>query len=353
MPRNFLDNQVIKSDMAKIYHSFKNPERLKDSSFYITGASGMLASYLTYFLIYLNECHNYNIKIFANVRSKSKALNRFGIYASKQYFNLILDDVNNKVAINEQVDYIIHAASPASPQYYNQIPVEVILPNIIGTYNLLEYAKNFHVKSFLFFSSGSVYGSINSSASENNIGSMNFLDNGNSYGESKRCGEALCHAYFSEYNIPAKSIRIYHTYGPTMDIDGDKRAFSEFVRNVINNENIIMTSDGAARRAFCYITDAINAMFLVLLDGQAGESYNLANINQWLSIKELANILAGLYPEKNLSVIYKSRNDKGYKLSPERADFPPDIHKIMTLGWSPEISAKEGFKLVIDSRKIL
>ena len=305
MLRNFLDNQVIKSDMAKIYHSFKNPERLKDSSFYITGASGMLASYLTYFLIFLNECHNYGIKIFANVRDKTKALNRFGIYARKKYFNLILDDVNNNISINQRVDYIIHAASPASPQYYNQIPVEVILPNVIGTYNLLEYAKNFQVKSFLFFSSGSVYGSINSSASENNIGSMNFLDNGNSYGESKRCGEALCHAYFSEYNIPAKSIRIYHTYGPTMDIDQDKRAFSEFVRNVINNENIIMTSDGAARRAFCYITDAVNAMFLVLLDGQAGESYNLANINQWLSIRELANILADLYPEKNLQVIYK------------------------------------------------
>ncbi len=349
MLRNFLDNTIINDDMKKIHVSIRNHERLKNSSFYITGASGMLASYFTYYLLYLNEIYDYGIKVFAGARSREKALKRFGRYMSKDYFTLITDDVNEAVPLCCPVDYVIHAASPASPQYYGSNPAETILPNVIGTYHLLEYAKKFGVKGFLFFSSGAVYGSMNVPAREDISGTMDFLDSGNSYGEAKRCGEALCHAYYSEYHVPAKSVRIYHSYGPAMDIQNDKRAFSEFVRNVLNGEDIVLKSDGSAKRAFCYITDAIAAIYSVLLDGAAGESYNLCNVNEWLSIKELAEMIAGLYPEKGLQVIYRARNDAGYKLSPEHSAASVEIGKIKSLGWSPAISAGEGFRRVIES----
>lgn len=354
MLRDFLSNTIINDDMQKIFASISscgNPERLRNSSFYVSGASGMLASYFTYFLIFLNEEHNYGIKIFAGIRNSEKARDKFGAYLNRDYFSLIAGDVNNSVELNERVDYVIHAASPASPQYYGKIPVEVILPNVVGTYNLLEYAKTFSVKGFLFFSSGSVYGTVNQIASEEVAGTLDFTSQGNAYAESKRCGEALCRAYYSEYGVPAKSIRIFHSYGPTMDIKGDKRVFAEFVNNVINNEDIVIRSDGSAKRGFCYISDAISAMFIVLLDGKSGESYNLGNMHEWLSMRELAFIMAGLYPEKKLQVIFEERKDEGYLLRPEIEEYPVSMDKIMSLGWSPSVSVEEGFRRVIESHK--
>lgn len=346
-----LHNPIITDDMKNIHISLKNPERLRHSSFYITGASGMLASYFTYYLVYLNEVHDYGIKIYAGVRSMDKARKRFGSYMNKDYFTVITDDVIHEVPLSFGVDYVIHAASPASPQYYGHMPVETILPNVVGTYHLLEYAKTFGVKAFLFFSSGSVYGSLNVPAREDISGTMDFLDSGNSYGEAKRCGEALCHAYYSEYGVPAKSVRIYHSYGPTMDIEHDKRAFSEFVKNIIDGEDIVLMSDGSAKRAFCYISDAVSAMMTVLLDGSDGEAYNLCNAREWLSVRELAELLAGLYPEKGLKVIYRKRDESGYKLSPEHSDYPADVRKITALGWTPAISAEKGFRRTIEGVK--
>lgn len=349
MQPDFLKNIIISSDMKRIYEAVNIPERLRNSSFYVTGASGMLASYLTFFLIYLNEHHNYGIRIIAGVRNKVKAEQRFGEYIGRKYFTLLQEDVNHKVPFTDSVDYIIHAASPASPQFYGNMPVETILPNVVGTYRLLEYARNAGIKGFLFFSSGSVYGSLNFSARETDSGSMNFLDPGNCYGEAKRCGETLCRAYFTEYRVPVNSVRIYHSYGPTMDIAGDRRVFSEFVSNVLKGEDIVLKSDGSAKRAFCYVSDAVSAMFRVILDGADGEAYNICNVHEWLSMRELAEILVNLRPEKSLKVIYTRRQDEGYKSSPERTDYPPDVSKIMSLGWRPSISAKEGFKRVIDS----
>ena len=349
MQPDFLRNTIVNSDMNSIYDAIHIPECLRNSSFYITGASGMLASYLTFFLIWLNEYHNYGIRIIAGVRNKAKAEQRFGEYMGRQYFTLLQEDVNRKVPFDDKVDYIVHAASPASPQFYGKMPVETILPNVLGTYHLLEYARNVGIKGFLFFSSGSVYGSLNFSARETDSGSMNFLDPGNCYGEAKRCGETLCRAYFTEYHVPVRAVRIYHSYGPTMDITGDRRVFSEFVSNVLKGEDIVLKSDGSAKRAFCYVSDTISAMLRVILNGVDGEVYNICNVNEWLSMRELAEILVSLCPEKSLKVIYKVRQDEGYQSSTERTDYPPDVSKIMELGWSPSVSAKEGFRRVIES----
>ena len=346
---DFLKNFIVNDDMANIYSSSVDWGQLRGTSFYITGAAGMLASYFTYFLIYLNEVHHYEIKIYAEARDKQKAKDRFGEYIGRRYFCLVEADVLAEVPIKERVDYVIHAASLASPQYYGKMPVETMLPNIVGTYRLLEYGKREKIKGFIFFSSGTVYGTISGDISEENFGTLDFLDLGNSYSESKRCGEAMCKAYFSEYGVPVKSARIHHTYGPTMDIENDKRAFSEFTRNIINYSDIILTSDGSAQRGFCYISDAISALFKILLKGEDGESYNLGNMDAWVSMKELAEILVNLYPERGLKLIFQNREDSGYKLSPEQISNPVNLNKLKKLGWAPKISIREGFKRVIDS----
>ena len=348
------NNPIISEDMQEIYARLPESELLKNSSIYITGASGMLASYMTSYLIWLNEKYDYGIQIYAGIRKKEKALARFGHYVSKDYFHCINSDVIDPLSQsvnNIFFNYIIHAASFASPQYYGCKPVETILPNVIGTYNLLEYSKEHPVKGFLFFSSESTYGKVDTDQStgiiESNIGVLNFLDPGSKYGESKRTGEMICHSYFCEYNIPTVSGRISHTYGPTMNVKGDSRVFAEFVNNVLESRNIEMKSDGSAVRQFAYITDTVTGLYKMLLKGTRGEAYNVGNDHEVHSILELAEMMTSLRPEKGLKVIRVERKDDGYKTSNGHNTTFISTKKLESLGWNANHTTYDGFDRTI------
>ena len=342
---DFLKNRIYREDMENIYVRKENWKEFENSSVFISGAAGMIASYVCMFFIFLNETQRANIEIYAGIRNEAKARKRFGKYVERNYFHTISQDVSSPAKFTFDVDYIIHAASLASPQYYGNMPVETIVPNVIGTYELLKYAKSHHIKGFLFFSSGGVYGSINNgdSVTEEMTGSFDFLQTGNFYGESKRCGEVLCRAFAMEYDIPAKMIRIHHTYGPTLDIQSDTRVFSEFTSNIIKNENIVMKSAGTAKRAFCYLTDAVFGILLILLYGKNGESYNMGNSSAFITISELADILVNLFPEKRLKVRYQARDMDSYVPSSSVRRITVNTRKLEKLGWYPTVSVKEGF----------
>ena len=226
-----------------------------------------------------------------------------------------------------------------------------MIPNMIGTYRLLEYSRKSGIKGMLFLSSGSVYGSfkINVTVTEEKYGLMDFLALGNVYGESKRCAEALCHAYFSEYGLRVMSARIHHTYGPTMDIKGDSRVFAEFVGNVVDRKNIVVKGTGTDRRSFTYIADTVGALFTILINGMPGESYNVANAEASVSIGELAEILVNLFLERNLEVEYQARHQNGYCSSPEKRAATVSTDKVNAIGWKAKIGIKEGFERTVRS----
>jgi nucleoside-diphosphate-sugar epimerase len=153
-------------------------ERFRNKTIFITGAYGMLPAYMVYMFIYLNERHDsFNIKIIACCRNRDKSTKRFKEYTNKQYFQLYINDVCEKLIIDEKIDFIIHAASPASSQYYSTNPVDVLLPNVLGTYNSLELARNNSVEGYLYFSSGEIYGKIEKELIfEDDSGYMNPVD---------------------------------------------------------------------------------------------------------------------------------------------------------------------------------
>lgn len=349
MRKDILNNYIISEDMRQIYDSCSGLESLKNSSIYITGATGMIGSYLTAFLIWLNEEISYNLNIYISVRNTEKAKYIFGSFCEKDYFHILNNVITEDVPAEINADFIIHGASLASPQYYGYNPVETMLPNIIGTYRLLEYSRKANIKSMVFLSSGSVYGSFENDKliMEEDYGKMNFLSLGNAYGESKRCGEALCHAYSVEYGVNVMSARINHTYGPTMDIENDSRVFSDFVGNIVERKNIVIKGTGADERSFTYIVDTIAALFTILTKGKSGESYNIANAT--VSIADLAETLVELFPELNLKVEYQSRNQSGYYSSPEKRTAAVSTEKLKALGWSPMLGIKEGFERTVRS----
>ena len=343
-------NSIILEDIESIISSnCVDWDKFRDKAVMISGASGMLPSYMALTILRLNVNRGLNCKLIALVRNKKKAEIVFKDFISDKNFELILQDVCTPICYDGAVDFIIHAASQASPKYYGTDPVGTLNANIIGTHNLLEFAKRKKAKSFLFFSTGGVYGShINEEEEikEDIYGVVDPLNVRNCYFESKRMAENMCICYAYQFGIPAKIVRIFHTLGPHLDIN-DGRAFSDFCKAIIEGKNIVLRSDGSAYRNFCYVSDAVKAYFMVLLDGKDGEAYNVGSHDNEISMKDLANLLVESYPEKGLSVEYQIEPDKISKMRNPKSHGIPNIDKIKSLGWREDYNTREIFTRTI------
>jgi nucleoside-diphosphate-sugar epimerase len=344
-------NKILQNDLREIYESRKDWSMFINSTILITGANGFLPAYLVYFFQHLNYTNpNYNIKVIGLVRNEQKAKICFENIDDK-FFKLHVQDVSLPLTITDKVDYIIHAASQASPKYYGIDPVGTLNANVLGTINLLEFAKKNTIKSFLYFSSGEVYGQLSEDQIPINENSYGYLDPTNvrsCYAESKRMGENICISYKHQYNIPAKIVRPFHTYGPGMLLD-DGRVFADFVSNIVKNQDIVLKSDGEASRAFCYLSDATEGFLRVMLNGENGEAYNIGNPYEQYKIIELAEIMINLYPNKKLKIIFENKTTTTKYLKSPLTSSSPDIKKANSINWKPSVSEIEGFKRTVES----
>ena len=350
-----IKNLIIKNDLIEIYNcNIIDWKKFKDKTILISGANGFLPAYIVKSLLFLNEINkDYNVNVIGLVRNKKKAEVKFIEYLNNKNFILIEQDVCNEINIKEKIDFIIHAASQASPKFYGIDPVGTLKANVVGTINLLELARKNNIESFLYFSSGEVYGILPKDKipiKEDSYGYVNPCDVRSCYAEGKRMGENICVSYYHQYKIPIKIVRPFHTYGPGMQLD-DGRVYADFVKNILQNAPIQLQSDGSAIRAFCYLTDATIGFIKVLLDGINGEAYNVGNPEGEKSILELAKILVNLPINKNTEIKYLStKNDNNYMKSPINRN-SPNIDKMKDLGWNPKINVQEGFTRTIESYK--
>jgi nucleoside-diphosphate-sugar epimerase len=343
-------NKIIEEDIAYIAAQDLDWERFRNKTIFISGATGFLPSYLIYTLLYLNDKFDLDLKVVGLARNESKAVKQFQSESKRKDFTLLIQDVCEPVSFNHKLDFIIHAASQASPKYYGTDPVGTLNANVLGTHNLLQLAQKNSTESFLFFSTSEVYGTVSEDqipTKETDYGYIDPLNVRSCYAESKRLGETMCVSWMKQFNVPVKIVRPFHTYGPGMDLN-DGRVYADFVSDIVNNRNIEMTSDGKAMRAFCYIADATVAFFLILLNGKPGEAYNAGNPNEESSIIDLAHRLVGIFPERNLKVIEHKQTKDGY-LHSNVSRICPDISKINALGWKPVTNIETGFRKTIMS----
>lgn len=183
--------------------------------------------------------------------------------------------------------------------------------------------------------------------SENDYGVVDPLEVRACYPESKRASETIFKAYNIQYNIPFNIVRIAHSYGPGMNLENDGRVMSDFMANAVKNKNIIVRSDGLAERAFCYITDTISAIFLILLKGESAKAYNISNEKEVVTIKELARCLAILSKSKVIFDIPSIKPNAYCKY--KRTGL--DTTELEKLGWKPSIDLKQGLELTYKSFK--
>lgn len=327
-------------------------DRLRGKTVLVTGANGFLPAYMVETLLRRNELEGgEGTRVLALVRNAERAAARFAACEGRDDLRFLVQDVAEPIQISEQVDFIIHAASQASPKYYGRDPVGTLLPNVQGTQQLLTLARDHEVESFLFFSSGEVYGQVPEHCvptDERAYGYVDPTDVRSCYAESKRMGETMCVAWRHQYGVPAVIVRPFHTYGPGMRLD-DGRVFADFVGNIVEGRDIRMHSDGSARRAFCYLADATLGFFTVLLCGESGQAYNVGNDRQETSIRELAEKLVALFPEKHLKAILESATQNAGYLKSKISRNCPDISKVRALGWEPTTSIEAGFYKTVRS----
>jgi len=312
----------------------------------ITGAAGFLGCQFIHYFLKLNEseilsdpCHVYSWDNYLRGVPDwmSSLKNNPNITIQKRDIITALDYPNP--------DIIIHAASIASPIYYRKHPIETIDANITGLKNLLDYSKENSIESFLFFSTSEIYGDPDSAhipTNEDYRGYVSCTGPRACYDESKRLGETLCVNYWQIHNIPVKIARPFNNYGPGLKIT-DKRVIPDFFRDVINNRNINILSDGKATRTFCYVSDAIEGYVRILLSNYNGEPFNIGTRHPEISMSELAKHIINI-SGKNLNVEYQRSNDSDYLTdNPQRRC--PSIDKAnQLLGYNPKVSLEEGLR---------
>lgn len=339
-------NKIINEDIDIICKEDIDWNKLRDTSVLITGASGMVGSYLLYTLLKLNELKDMNIKIYALIRHPEKLDNEV---LNNPNVNLVVQDVADKIKIDGDIDYIFHTAGNASPLLMKNDPVGTIVANTIGTYNTLKLANEKKSKGYLFISSREIYGQPypnQQTFTESEYGFVNPLEYRSCYPEGKKAAETMCVSYHQQFGLNTKIVRLAHTYGPGMSIY-DGRVQADFLKNIISNENIILKSDGSSIRTYTYIRDAIIAMFYVILNSN-DLVYNIGDENSKVSIKELAETLVGLYPEKKLSLVFDIDKSNNTGCSPITLGIL-NTEKIRNeLGWIPKVTIADGFKRTVE-----
>ena len=341
--------EIERKDINEIVNSpYINWHYFFNSAVLVTGATGLIGSAIVKSLIYANEILNSNIKIFALVRNKAKAENMFG--NSIEY---VVQDIVEPLKIQAKIDFVIHTANSTASKSFVEEPVETISSIVQGTDNVLCFAKNKKVRSAVYLSSMEVYGKTDfdriDPLKENDYGYVDLAEVRSSYPQGKRLAENLCVAYAKEYNVNVKVARLVQTIGAGVSYD-DNRVFAQFARNIVEAKDIVMHTTGSTVRCYCYITDAVSAIFALLERGITGELYNVANEKTVCSIKEMAEMLCKRYTSSKLIFNLESSMNNYYLPTLKTV---LDSSKLQQLNWRPEILLEQMFERLVENFKSL
>ena len=345
----WFDNEIIRADLEYITTvSFIDWEKFRNSSFFITGGTGLIGTWIVNSLVYANMKFDLNMELTLLVRNKIKAQEIFN--TTQKYsgcvFNFIESDIEN-FSQNIKCDYVIHAANPTASNFFTMQPVETIKATVFGSMNVLEAVKDSAIKGFIYLSSMEIYGNPTSDEEikEDHYCNLDLSSARSSYPESKRLCEALCISYWKEFNVPTRIVRLTQTFGPGVRYD-DQRVFAQFARSVIEKKDIVLVTKGQTKRSYLYIADAVTAIFLLLQRGKDGEAYNVANEETYCSILEMANLNARKMANNEISVRIQEDINKKMIYAPTLC-MNLNVMKIRRLGWHPEKDLYDMFSNMI------
>ncbi len=350
-------NDVVAADLGYICdHLSQEFSTMSGKRLVITGGAGFLGYYLVQAVVHWNRHFTdspIDLAVYDNFMrgvpdwlEDLRGENNLSIEA--------YDVVDPLPASFGDADFIIHAATIASPIYYRKHPIETMDANVQGLRHLLDYCleqkeKGKPVEGFLFYSTSEIYGDPtpeNIPTPETYRGNVSCTGPRACYDESKRYGETLCVNFARQYDLPIRIARPFNNYGPGLKIT-DRRALPDFARNVLDGNDIVMLSDGAPTRTFCYVADAVVGYYKILVRGQNGESYNIGIDKPEISIRELADRVVETSRELfgyEGKVVMEVSDDKDYLTDNPNRRCPIIDKAVEHLDYRPGIQLEEGLK---------
>ena len=301
-------------------------------------------------LLALKVQRGVNLHIVAVARNMEKAVHLFGEEREGLSYYQYDFSSTEPFQLKRKVDYLFHFAAPTASKDFIEKPVETMNTVYMGMQNILNYAEQTKLESLVLASTLEVYGTITDDSTpltEDKQGYLNPMATRSSYPLAKRAAEALCHNYAVEKQVKVKVARLAQTFGAGVSKQ-DNRVFAQFARSVIHNENIILHTTGELSRCYCYTTDAISAMLYILLKGEDGTAYNVANEATYISIRQMAELVAKTFNPDHVHVVIEMQEGLGYSPTTK---LRLDTQRIQTLGWTPYYNMKDMFGRLIASMK--
>lgn len=348
------DNVLYMEDVRYVANLPLPWEKLKNKSIMLSGATGMIGSFLVDVIMEKNCADDLNCTVYALSRNEERAKGRFYKHFGDNHFVFMPYDVRLPFVQDDldTVDYILHLASNTHPVQYSTDPIGTITTNIIGLQNMLEFAVKHHATRFAFASSNEIYGENRGDVElfdEDYCGYINSNTMRACYPESKRCGEALCQAYKAQKSLDIVIPRPTRTYGPTM-LMSDTKAISQFIKNGIADEDIVLKSSGTQFYSYQYVADSASGMLTILLCGESGEAYNIAEEHSDIMLKDLAAIITTINHKRIVFEAPDNIEAAGYsKATKARLNG----HKLQMLGWKPKYDLESGLRRTITILKQL
>lgn len=346
---------VVETDLAYICHHLQAEfAEMAGRRLLIVGGAGFLGYYLVQAALHWNRQHPaapIAVIVFDNyIRGVPAWLTAL---AGDPQLSLRRHDITQPLPADlGDVDYIIHAGSIASPTYYRKYPIETMDANVNGLRRLLDYAvaqkaAGRPITGFLFYSTSEIYGDPtpdNIPTPESYRGNVSCTGPRACYDESKRYGETLCVSFAQVHGLPITIARPFNNYGPGLKIS-DRRVLPDFARDVLAGRDIVMLSDGAPTRTFCYVADAIVGYYRILVRGRPGEPYNIGIEAPEISVATLADKVAALARDLfgyQGQVIRRASEESSYLIDNPNRRCPVIAKARAELGYSPTIGIDEG-----------
>jgi dTDP-glucose 4,6-dehydratase/UDP-glucuronate decarboxylase len=357
MPSLNQASDIVGQDLSRLSERLDDVFRsMSGANLLITGGAGFLGYYLVQAPLAWNRDNPSEAPIQVTVHDNfSRGVPDWMERLEDPALTVITRSVLDPLDPNEPpFQHLIHAASIASPIFYRQHPIETMDANVNGLRQLLDHAEaradsDDPLQNFLYFSTSEIYGDPDPASiptPETYRGSVSCTGPRACYDESKRYGETLCVNFARERNVRVTVARPFNNYGPGLRIT-DARVLPDFARNVLNNQDIVMLSDGAATRTFCYVRDAIEGYFRVLALGKNGEAYNIGTESPEISVRELADRVTSIGAELfdySGAIVQKTSDDPEYLTDNPNRRCPIIDKARAEIGYDPEVDIDEGLR---------